>query len=136
MSPLAAIAHDDVVYWMGFEEFYVFSGQVQRIPCTVRSYVFDDFNREQKRRSLRRRTRRTAKSGGSTRRQQLMKLIATLYLITKRMLGITVLWCVQLGLTVASMITQWLRLLMAGNISKNWVWMTLLLVLLWLLTPT
>ena len=48
MSPLAAIAHDDVVYWMGFEEFYVFSGQVQRIPCTVRSYVFDDFNREQK----------------------------------------------------------------------------------------
>ena len=48
MSPLAAIAHDDVVYWMGFEEFYVYSGQVQRIPCTVRSYVFDDFNREQK----------------------------------------------------------------------------------------
>ena len=32
MSPLAAIAHDDVVYWMGFEEFYVYSGQVQRIP--------------------------------------------------------------------------------------------------------
>ena len=48
MSPLAAIAHNDVVYWMGFEEFYVFSGQVQRIPCTVRSYVFDDFNRSQK----------------------------------------------------------------------------------------
>jgi len=48
MSPLAAIAHNDVVYWMGFEEFYVFSGQVQRIPCTVRSYVFNDFNRAQK----------------------------------------------------------------------------------------
>ena len=29
---------------MGFEEFYVYSGQVQRIPCTVQSYVFDDFN--------------------------------------------------------------------------------------------
>ena len=48
MSPLAAIAHDDVVYWMGFEEFYVYTGQVQRVPCSVRSYVFDDFNRDQK----------------------------------------------------------------------------------------
>ena len=48
MSPLAAIAHDDVVYWMGFEEFYVYTGQVQRLPCSVRSYVFDDFNRDQK----------------------------------------------------------------------------------------
>jgi hypothetical protein len=48
MSPLAAIPHDDVVYWMGFEEFYVYTGQVQRLPCSVRSYVFDDFNRDQK----------------------------------------------------------------------------------------
>lgn len=48
ISPLAAIAHDDVVYWMGFEEFYGYAGQVQRLPCSVRSYVFDDFNREQK----------------------------------------------------------------------------------------
>lgn len=48
MSPLCAIAHDDAVYWMGFEEFYAYAGQVQRIPCSVRSYVFDDFNREQK----------------------------------------------------------------------------------------
>ena len=48
ISPLAAIAHDDVVYWMGFEEFYAYAGQVQRLPCSVRSYVFDDFNRDQK----------------------------------------------------------------------------------------
>lgn len=48
MSPLSAIAHDDAVYWMGFEEFYVYTGQVQRVPCSVRSYVFDDFNRDQK----------------------------------------------------------------------------------------
>ena len=48
ISPLAAIAHDDVVYWMGFEEFYAYGGQVQRLPCSVRSYVFDDFNRAQK----------------------------------------------------------------------------------------
>ena len=48
ISPLAAIAHDDVVYWMGFEEFYAYGGQVQRLPCSVRSYVFDDFNRQQR----------------------------------------------------------------------------------------
>jgi len=46
-SPLAAIAVDDMVYWMGEEEFYVYSGQVQKLPCSVRSYVFGDFNSAQ-----------------------------------------------------------------------------------------
>jgi len=43
-SPLSAIAVDDSVYWMGEEEFYVYTGQVQKLPCSVRSYVFGDFN--------------------------------------------------------------------------------------------
>lgn len=43
-GPLATIAVDDTVYWMGQEEFYLYSGTVQRIPCTVRDYVFDDLN--------------------------------------------------------------------------------------------
>ena len=46
-SPLSAIAVDDSVYWMGEEEFYVYTGQVQKLPCTVRSYVFGDFNTSQ-----------------------------------------------------------------------------------------
>ena len=46
-SPLSAIAVDDSVYWMGREEFYVYSGQVQKLPCSVRSYVFNNFNFEQ-----------------------------------------------------------------------------------------
>jgi len=46
-SPLSAIAVDDMVYWMGDEEFYMYSGQVQKLPCSVRSYVFGDFNRSQ-----------------------------------------------------------------------------------------
>jgi hypothetical protein len=46
-SPLSAIAIDDSVYWMGKEEFYVYSGQVQKLPCSVRSYVFGDFNSAQ-----------------------------------------------------------------------------------------
>ena len=43
-SPLSAVAVDDMVYWMGEDAFYVYSGQVQKLPCSVRSYIFDDFN--------------------------------------------------------------------------------------------
>ena len=46
-SPLSAIAVDDSVYWMGKDEFYVYTGQVQKLPCSVRSYVFSDFNAQQ-----------------------------------------------------------------------------------------
>jgi hypothetical protein len=47
-GPLAAKAVDDTVFWMGVEEFYVYTGQVQKLPCEVRSYVFNDFNMSQK----------------------------------------------------------------------------------------
>lgn len=43
-SPKAAVAVDDAVYWMGAAEFYSYTGAVQRIPCTVRDHVFNDFN--------------------------------------------------------------------------------------------
>ena len=46
-GPLAAIAVEDMVFWMGQQEFYVYSGGVQRLPCTVRDYVFNDFNEKQ-----------------------------------------------------------------------------------------
>ena len=46
-SPLAAIAIEDQIYWMGAEEFYVYSGNVQRLPCSVRDYVFSDINTDQ-----------------------------------------------------------------------------------------
>lgn len=46
IAPNSAVAVDDTVFWMGAQEFYVYSGSVQRLPCTVRDYVFDDFNYE------------------------------------------------------------------------------------------
>jgi hypothetical protein len=46
-GPLSAIAVDDMVFWMGDQEFYMYSGQVQKLPCSVRSYVFNDFNQSQ-----------------------------------------------------------------------------------------
>ena len=48
MSPLSAKASDDKVYWMGYEDFYIYDGRVQKLPCTLRSYVFNDFNLAQK----------------------------------------------------------------------------------------
>ena len=43
-GPLAAVAVDDLVFWMGEEDFYMYTGQVQKLPCSVRSFVFNDFN--------------------------------------------------------------------------------------------
>jgi hypothetical protein len=43
-GPLTAIAVDDQVFWMGLSEFYVYNGAVQRLPCSVRDYVFEDMN--------------------------------------------------------------------------------------------
>jgi hypothetical protein len=46
-SPNSAVAIDDRVFWMGLNEFYLYEGTVSRIPCTVRDYVFNDFNFDQ-----------------------------------------------------------------------------------------
>jgi len=46
-GPLAAIAVEDNVFWMGAEEFYAYGGAVQRLPCSVRDYVFSDINNDQ-----------------------------------------------------------------------------------------
>lgn len=43
-GPNAVVAVDDAVFWMGSGEFYFYSGAVERLPCMVRSYIFDDFN--------------------------------------------------------------------------------------------
>ena len=41
-------AVDDFVFWMGLEDFYVYDGRIQKLPCTVKAYVFNDFNLFQK----------------------------------------------------------------------------------------
>lgn len=46
-GPNAAISVNDLVFWMGQENFYVYDGRVQPIPCAVRDYVFGDLNRNQ-----------------------------------------------------------------------------------------
>ena len=44
MGPNAAIAVEDAVFWMGRQNFYVYDGKTQQLPCSVKERVFFDFN--------------------------------------------------------------------------------------------
>ena len=46
-SPNVMATASGVVYWMGVDKFYVYSGRVETLPCSVRTYIYDDINREQ-----------------------------------------------------------------------------------------
>jgi hypothetical protein len=47
VSPNAIATAAGVVYWMGVDKFYIYSGRVETLPCAVRQYVFNDINRDQ-----------------------------------------------------------------------------------------
>jgi hypothetical protein len=46
-GPNAVAAANGVSYWMGADKFYTYAGQVQTLPCSVRKFVFNDFNANQ-----------------------------------------------------------------------------------------
>ncbi len=46
-SQNACTSVNNVVYWMGVDKFFVYSGRVETLPCTVREYVFTDINKNQ-----------------------------------------------------------------------------------------
>jgi hypothetical protein len=47
MGPNVATSVNNVTYWMGKDKFFMYSGQVQTLPCTVREYVYQDINQSQ-----------------------------------------------------------------------------------------
>jgi hypothetical protein len=47
ISPNAAITVNNVTYWMGVDKFYMYSGRVETLPCTLRQYVYTDINTSQ-----------------------------------------------------------------------------------------
>lgn len=47
MSPNAAITVNNITYWMGTDKFYMYSGRVETLPCSLRQYVFADINLDQ-----------------------------------------------------------------------------------------
>jgi hypothetical protein len=44
ISPRAALGVNNVVYWMGHDKFYMYSGNVQTLPCTLSNHVFENIN--------------------------------------------------------------------------------------------
>ena len=47
MSPNAMITANNVTYWMGTDKFYMYSGRVETLPCSLRQFVFNDINQDQ-----------------------------------------------------------------------------------------
>ena len=47
MSPNSAITINNVTYWMGTDKFYMYSGRVETLPCSLRQYIFNDINKDQ-----------------------------------------------------------------------------------------
>lgn len=46
-GPNVCAVANNTVYWMGTDKFYVYTGRVDTLPCTLRQYVFDDINLDQ-----------------------------------------------------------------------------------------
>ena len=47
MGPNVVAEANNIIYWMGTDKFYAYSGRVDTLPCTLKQYIFDDINREQ-----------------------------------------------------------------------------------------
>ena len=43
-GPNVVSVANNVTYWMGTDKFYMYSGRVETLPCTLRQYVFQDIN--------------------------------------------------------------------------------------------
>ncbi len=47
MGPNAIITINNISYWMGSDKFYMYSGRVETLPCSLRQYIFADINKDQ-----------------------------------------------------------------------------------------
>lgn len=47
MGPKAAITINNVTYWMGADKFFMYSGRVETLPCSVRQFIFQNLNKDQ-----------------------------------------------------------------------------------------
>jgi hypothetical protein len=47
ISPNAAITVNNITYWMGTDKFYMYSGRVETLPCSLWQYIFNDINKDQ-----------------------------------------------------------------------------------------
>jgi len=48
IGPHAGVDYNGTPIWMGHENFFAFDGQIRNLPATIRRYVFDNLNIDQK----------------------------------------------------------------------------------------
>jgi hypothetical protein len=46
-SPRCMVSASNIVYWMGQDKFYAYTGRVETLPCTLRNHVFSNINFDQ-----------------------------------------------------------------------------------------
>jgi hypothetical protein len=44
IGPNTVTGSNNITYWMGRDRFFVYSGRVDVLPCTLRQYIFSDIN--------------------------------------------------------------------------------------------
>ena len=44
LGPKAAVTTPSAVYFMSYNNFYLYNGSVKTLPCSVHNYVFGDIN--------------------------------------------------------------------------------------------
>jgi hypothetical protein len=47
MSPRAAITINNITYWMGTDKFFMYSGRVETLPSSLRTFIFQNLNFDQ-----------------------------------------------------------------------------------------
>jgi hypothetical protein len=47
IGPRAVTIVNNMTFWMGHDKFYVYTGRVETLPCTLRNFVFNDINFDQ-----------------------------------------------------------------------------------------
>jgi hypothetical protein len=43
-GPNVVATANNITYWMGTDKFYMYSGRVETLPCSLRQYVYEDIN--------------------------------------------------------------------------------------------
>jgi hypothetical protein len=47
VGPRAVTVVNNMTFWMGHDKFYVYTGRVETLPCTLRNHVFENLNYDQ-----------------------------------------------------------------------------------------
>ena len=47
IGPRCATVVNNMTFWMGLDKFYVYSGRVETLPCTLRNHIFQNINFDQ-----------------------------------------------------------------------------------------